>query len=64
MKPSIQKRKWTTDFDDGWEDSQIFEHRVATTLVQSRWLIEVAPFDGNTKDCALILFFLSVLYTY
>ncbi len=49
MKSLIQKRKWITDFDGGWEDSQIFEHRVATTLVQSRWPIEVAAFDGNKK---------------
>lgn len=51
MKPPIQKHKWTTDIDDGWEDS---EHRVATALVQRRWLIEVASFNGNTKDCALV----------
>jgi hypothetical protein len=41
-----------------------FEHRVATTVDQCQWLIEVAPFDDNTKDCALVVFFLGVLYTH
>ena len=60
MKLPIQKRKWTTGVDDGWEDSQIR----AQSRYNGRSMSMVAPFDGNTKDCALVVLFLGVMYTH